>query len=281
MYEPEWKLVVDQQGVTISSDKFQFRTIGTREPENGLDFVEQVTMNSVEAAYVEAVIAELQSMTRRTYGQYCGLGRALEVIGERWTLLFIRDLCVGPRSLKELCKGFTPVAPAIVAARMRELEYFGVVQQALDEDGETRFRLTAFGRELEGVVIPLSLWGARLLGPLRPEDVRTAESMRMAFKAMFRPEAAVGLRVSFQLNLGGDLVVHAQIDDGTIETGEGPLPGVDLVLDELDTALLPLLTGELTAAEAIESGSVKTIGDAALLKTFTELFQIAPMPADT
>jgi DNA-binding HxlR family transcriptional regulator len=193
-------------------------------------------------------------------------------------MLFIRDLLVRPKSLEELQKGFPAVAKDIVDSRVRELEHNGVVKQ-VEEDGVTRYRLTAFGRELEGVVIPLGRWGARLLGAPRPEDVVTIDSVRMAFRAMFRPEAAAGVTVSFQLNLG-DVVVNVRVDDGKIETGEGPLPGVDLVLDEPDTALMPLLTGDLLAAEAVETGAVKIIGDPAHLATFTQLFQIPPMPAD-
>jgi DNA-binding HxlR family transcriptional regulator/putative sterol carrier protein len=276
MTDPQWKLTFDRQGVTIASDKFQFSTSGTRQPER--DFEEQMAMNSAESSYMEAVIQQLQTMTRRTYGQYCGVGRALEIIGERWTILLIRDLLIRPKSLKELHKGFPASATDVVATRLKELEHFAVVKQVQDEDGETRYRLTAFGQELDGIVLRLGRWGARLLGDPRPEDVATTDSVRMALRTTFRPEAAAGLTVSYQLNLG-DLVIHAKIEDGEIETGEGPLPGADLVL-EPGMALKPMMTGELSASEALDTGSVKAKGDPALLKTFTELFQIPPMPTD-
>ena len=278
MTEAQWKLVFDQQGVTIASDKFRFTTTGTRQTDDtDLDFEQQSAMNSAESSYMEAVVAELQTMTRRTYGQYCGLGRALEVVGERWTMLFIRDLLVRTKSLEQLRQGFPAVAPEIVSSRMRELEHCGVVTQVREEDGVLRYRLTAFGRELDDIAIPLGRWGSRLLGDRRPEDVMTIDSVRMAFRAMFRPEAAAGLTVSFQLNLD-DIVIHAKVDDGRVETFDGPLAGADLVLDEPGNALMPMLTGELTAAEAVETGAVKIIGDPAHLATFTQLFQIAPMP---
>jgi DNA-binding HxlR family transcriptional regulator len=280
MTESDWKLVVDQQGVTITSDKFQFTTNGTRPAgASEINLEQQAAMNSMESSYMEAVVAELQSMTRRNYGQYCGLGRALELVGERWTMLFIRDLLVRSKSLSELQKGFPAVAPDLVGARVKELEYSGVVKQVEEEDGVTRYRLTAFGRELEDVAIPLGRWGARLLGTPRPEDVVTADSIRSAYKAMFRADNAAGVTMSFQLNTG-DVVVHVKVTDGKLETGEGPLAGADLVLDEPGPALMALLTGELTAAEAVETGSVKLVGDPALLTTFTELFQITPMPVD-
>jgi DNA-binding HxlR family transcriptional regulator/putative sterol carrier protein len=278
MNEAQWKLIVDTQGVTIASDNFQFTTTGTRQPDAELDFDQQLTMNSAESSYMEAVISQLQTMTRGTYGQYCGLARALEIIGERWSMLLIRDLLIRPKSFQELHHGFPSSAKDIVSGRLRELEHSGVVRRVPDADGATRYTLTAFGRELDDIVIRLGRWGARLLGDPRPEDIATSDSVRMSLRTTFRPEAAAGVRVSYQLNLG-DLVVHAKIDDGAIETGDGPLPGADLVL-EPGPALKPMMAGELTAVEAIETGRVKFVGDPALLSTFTELFQISPMPAD-
>ena len=278
MTEAQWKLVVDQQGVTIASDKFQFTTNGTRQSDAELDFEEQMAMNSAESSYMEAVISQLQTMTRRTYGQYCGVGRALEIIGERWSVLLVRDLLIRPKSFHELNQGFPASATEILSARLRELEHGGVVKQFTDSDGENRYRLTAFGRELDDIVIRLGRWGARLLGDPRPEDVATPDSVRMALRTTFRPEAAAGLKVSYQFNLG-DMVIYAKIDDGEIETGEGPLPGADLVL-EPGLALKPMMTGELTAAEAMETRDFKYFGDPTLISTFTTLFRILPMPID-
>jgi DNA-binding HxlR family transcriptional regulator len=276
MTEARWKLVVDRQGVTIASDRFQFTTNGTRQPDTETDFDEAMAMNSAESSYMEAVISQLQTMTRRTYGQFCGLSRALEIVGERWSMLFIRDLLIRPKTFHELHDGFPSAATDILSARLRELEHGGVVRRVQDADGETRYTLTEFGRELDDIVIRLGRWGARLLGDPRPEDVVTSDSVRMALRTTFRPEAAAGVTVSYQLTVG-DLVVHAKIHDGTIDTGEGPLPGADLVLDP-GMALKPMMTGELSAAEAIESGDVKFLGDPALITTFTKLFRIMPMP---
>lgn len=279
MNEAQWKFVVDRQGVTIASDRFQFTTNGTRQPDGDLDFEQQSAMNSAESSYMEAVISQLQTMTRRTYGQYCGLSRALETIGERWSMLLLRDLLVRPKSLQEMYKGFPSGPEEIISGRLRELEFGGVVRQVQGQDGVTRYTLTAFGRELDVIVMKLGLWGTRLLGDPRPEDVVTPDSVRMALRTMFRPEAAAGLQVSYQLDIEADLVVHAKIDDGKIETGEGPLPGADLVFDPGE-ALMPMLTGDLTAAQAIEAGLVKYVGDPALIATFADLFQVPPMPVE-
>jgi len=278
MTEAQWKLVFDRQGVTIASDKFQFTTTGTRQ-DGELDSDSGLAMNSAESSYMDAVINQLQTMTRRSYGQYCGVGRALEIIGERWSVLIIRDLLIRPKSFEELHEGLPASATEILTTRLRELEHFKVVKQVLDADGSTRYRLTAFGRELDDIVLRLGRWGARLLGDPRPEDVATTDSVRMALRTTFQPAAATGVKVSYQLNLG-DVVVHAKIEDGEIETGAGRLPGADLVL-EPGLALKPMMSGELSAAEAIKTGSVKYIGPRALIDTFTKLFRITPMPVES
>jgi DNA-binding HxlR family transcriptional regulator len=278
MTEAQWKLVVDQQGVTIASDRFQFTTSGTRQSDGELDFDDQVAMNSAESSYMDAVIAQLQTMTRRTYGQFCGVSRALEIIGERWSILIVRDLLIRPKSFHELHQGFPASATDILSTRLKELLHSGVVKQFEDNDGETRFRLTAFGRELDDIVIRLGRWGARLLGDMRPEDVATTDSVRMALRTTFRPEAAAGLSVSYQFNLG-DMIVWAKVRDGEVETGEGPLPGADLVLDP-GLTMKPMMTGELTAAEALASGELKYFGNPDHITTFTKLFRITPMPTE-
>src|SRR5262245_3525952 len=106
MTEAQWKLVVDQQGVAIASDQSQFTTSGTRQSNGDRDRDEQMPMNGAESSYMDAVIAQLQTMTRRTYGQFCAVSRALEIIGERWSILIIRDLLIRPKSFHQLHPGF-------------------------------------------------------------------------------------------------------------------------------------------------------------------------------
>src|ERR671918_720095 len=164
-------------------------------------------------------------MRTRTYSQYCGLACALELVGERWALLIVRDLVLGPKRFTDL---------------------------------------------------RLGLPGAKTMREPRPEDTLNADSLLLGLRAIFRPEAAGGLKATYELRLG-ELVAHARIDRGALEVGEGPLDDPDLVL-ETDFAFRAVLTGELDPDEAVESGHLRLEGDRALLEPFVEAFRIPPVP---
>jgi DNA-binding HxlR family transcriptional regulator len=217
-------------------------------------------------------------MATRVFGQYCGLARALELVGERWALLVVRDLVLGPKRFTDLRRGLPRIPTNVLSARLRELEETGVVRRRLlpRPAAAVVYELTSYGQELEDVVLRLGRWGARSLGEPRPEDVLTADSLVLALRATFRPEAARGLRASYELR-AGDVVVHARVDDGALEAAEGPLAGADLVL-ETGPALKALMAGELGPAEAVESGAVRLVGDPELLARFVELFRVGPAP---
>jgi DNA-binding HxlR family transcriptional regulator len=216
-------------------------------------------------------------MPKRSYGQYCGLVRALELIGERWALLIVRDLLVGPKRFSDLRRGFPRIPSNVLAARLKEMEEAGVVQRrALPRPaGGVAYELTEYGRELEDAVIRLGRWGAKSLGEPRPEEIVTADSMVMAFRSTFRPERAGWYEgeMRYELRLG-PVVLHLRVEGGAlVEVEEGELPDADLVI-ETGPAIKALMAGEVTPEEAIENGSVRISGDAALLSRFAEMFRI-------
>ncbi|CAM00569.1 HxlR family transcriptional regulator [Saccharopolyspora erythraea NRRL 2338] len=222
-------------------------------------------------------------MGSRTYGQFCGLARALEIVGERWALLIVRDLAVGPKRFTDLRQGLPKIPTNVLSTRLKELEQSDVVRRRVlpRPAAAVVYELTEYGRGLEDIVIRLGRWGARTLGEPRQDEIVTPDSMIMALRATFRPEAARGHRAGYELRLG-EVVVHARVDDGELETGEGELSGADLVI-ETGPAVRALLAGELTSDEAIANGSVHLTGDSGLLATFAEMFQIprsvAPLSA--
>src|ERR671936_950820 len=112
---------------------------------------------------------------RRSYGQFCGLARAVEVVGERWALLIVRDLLVGPKRFTDLRRGLPRIPTNVLAERLRELEYAGVVRRRLlpRPAGSVVYELTPYGQELEEAVLPLGRWGARALGEPRPDEIVT------------------------------------------------------------------------------------------------------------
>ncbi len=224
-------------------------------------------------------------MTSQAYGQFCGLARALEVLGEPWALLVVRDLLVSPKSFGELRQGLPLMTGAVLAARLEELEHAGVIRRRVPSLPKKAavFELTGYGSELEEILLRLSRWGARTLGGPRREEIITPDSIVLALRTTFRPDAARSLRLSYVVELG-DVVVHACIEDGRAEVGVGSLPDPDLII-EAGPALRALMAGEMSPGEAIETGSVRLKtgnacihADPALLAWFVEIFHIPPAP---
>lgn len=218
-------------------------------------------------------------MSNRSYGQYCGLARALELVGERWALLIIRDLLVGPRRFTDLREGLPKIPTNVLTNRLKELERNGIVsRRTLPRPAPAVvYELTEYGKRLDPIVRELGLWGAQSLGEPGEEEIITTDSMIMALRSTFRPEAASNLHVDYEFHFG-PIVIHARVNDGEIFVAEGPLPDADLVV-HAGPAVKDLLTGNVSASEAIEAGLVQIDGDPALLDLFTNLFQIPARPA--
>jgi DNA-binding HxlR family transcriptional regulator len=218
-------------------------------------------------------------LSGRGYGSYCGIAYALELVGERWALLVVRDLILGPKRFTDLRRGLPRIPSNVLSARLKELEEAGIVRRRLLPRPGTGivYELTDFGRELEDIVLRLGLWGARTLAEPRPEDTVNVDSMLLALRATFRPEAARGLKAGYELRLG-EIVIHARLDKGVLEVGEGPLPDADVTI-ETDLTLRRLMCGELTPSDAVKSRKARVTGDHELFERFVEIFHIPPAPA--
>ena len=216
-------------------------------------------------------------MARRTYAQYCGVARALEVVGERWALLVIRDLIPWPKRFTDLRRGLPRIPTNVLSARLKELEQAGVVQRRIlpRPSGGVVYELTDYGRELEPIIAQLMLWGAKSMGDPRDGDTPSASSLALGLRTVFRSEAAADLQAGYEVRMGEDVVLNLRIDHGELALGEGPLPGADLTI-ATDFALGALLRGEVTPAEALASGAVAVTGDPDLLERFVELFPLPP-----
>ena len=131
-------------------------------------------------------------MAARDYGQFSGITRAMEVVGERWALLIIRDLLVGPRRYGELAEGLHRIPSNILATRLKELQAAGVIRR-VPHSRVIVYELTPYGRELEPVVLALGAWGFKALGDPREEQLITPDSMTMDLRTAFRPLVAAAL----------------------------------------------------------------------------------------
>lgn len=214
-------------------------------------------------------------MTVREYGQFCGLARALEMVGERWTLLIVRNLLSGPQRYTDLRKGLPAIPTNILSARLKQLEEAGLVtRRALPHpERAVVYELTEYGRELEPALIALGRWGARTMTVPRAGEVVTPESVAMAFRTTYRPEAARGTTVGYEVRMG-DFTLRVQITHGALTVGIGPHPAPDLVVERLsDQGIHALMTGATTPEHALADGSVRVEGDPALLHRFVEAFR--------
>lgn len=211
-------------------------------------------------------------MTTKTYGQYCGVARALELVGERWALLIVRDLLVGPKRYTDLRAGLPKIPTNVLATRLKELEQAGLVERRIlpRPSGAIVYELTAYGADLEDVVLALGRWGARSLGELRPDDIITPDILVMALRSTFRPSR---LKATYELHFG-EITIHALIDGDTLTVDVGPLEGA--VILEAFAPIAPLLTGELDGATALKSGLLKTSGTPKDVDHFATAFPIGP-----
>ena len=219
-----------------------------------------------------SIITEFELITRRDYGQFCALSRAVEAIGERWGLLIIRDLLVSPKTRAQLRDGLPRIPADVLGARLREFERDGIARSRELPGGEIRYELTEYGQELEQITLALGRWGARLLNLPRPGEIITVDALITAMRAAFDIAAAAGVRASYEISLG-DIVLHAIVDDGTLAVGSGPMPDADLLLST-GGELKALMFGELDPREGIATGALRITGDPELLVRFTELFHI-------
>jgi DNA-binding HxlR family transcriptional regulator/putative sterol carrier protein len=213
------------------------------------------------------------------YGQFCGLARAMELVGEPWAMLVVRDLLLGPKSVDQLHRTLPRVPAETLSARLHELATGGVVRPARGPGEDTAgavYELTEYGKELDEIVVRFGLWGARSLGEPAEGDMFSLDTAILSLYTMFRQEAAHWLRVTYEIHFGAT-VVHAIVDDGELTVAEGPCPDVDLVIEVLGN-IKPMYAGEITAEEALADGLVRVRGDSALLARFTELFVIPTAP---
>jgi DNA-binding HxlR family transcriptional regulator/putative sterol carrier protein len=220
----------------------------------------------------------------RTYGQFCGLARALELVGERWALLIVRDLVLGAKRYTQLKAGLPRIPPSMLSARLNELEASGVVRRRVrsDLDAGLVYELTEYGSELDRILLDLGLWGARSLGRPASGDVFTLDAAILSLYTTFRGEAAAGVRVAYEIQYPGKMVLRVIVDDGALEVSEGRHADADLVIRcDHGPALLDVISGQASPAEAVRSGRLSIEGDLGDLELFARLFRLktAPEPA--
>lgn len=212
-------------------------------------------------------------MKNKSYDQFCALAHALDVIGERWTLLVIRELLTGPRRYKDLVQGLPSISTNLLSERLKSLEQQGVLCRRVlpPPAGCTVYELTSLGQALETSMLELGRWGSRWLPTASEDDaLPSVGSIALAIKAFFRPELARRVNETYELHLG-DEVVQVRIKKGEIQVRQGAALKPDVILYTEMQTFLRLFTGQIKPDKAISRKLIQVEGDPGAVSRFQSL----------
>lgn len=207
---------------------------------------------------------------KRTYGDRCGIARALDLVGERWALLIVRDLLLGPKRFTDLRAGLPHVSPDVLSQRLRDLEEGGIVRRTKlpPPAGARVYELTDRGQALEPIVIELGRWGSAAPFPDAEAELGV-DSAVLALKTVFDPTAADGLAETYELRLN-DQPFRIHVAGGRMNAARGSADQPAAVID----------TDPATLARVLWHGGKRSelgiAGDKAAARRFTSLF---PLPS--
>ena len=202
----------------------------------------------------------------------------MDLVGERWALLVVRELLLGPKRFTDLRAGLPHASPNVLSERLRGLEAAGIVRRRrLPPPAASKiYELTAWGEELEPVIIRLGRWGAR--SPSKPADAPLGvDSLILSLRTMFDGGAAGDLEATYELIMGEDRFA-VEVSDGDFEVERGSAERPDAIVEADSNTLAGLIYGGLSLSEALRSGEVKIEGDEEAVERFLELFPL-PDPA--
>jgi len=213
-------------------------------------------------------------VSKRTYREFCPIARSLDLLGERWTLLIVRELLLGPKRFKDLLAALSPMGSNRLASRLKELQGAGVVAKRLLPAAAdvSVYELTAYGERLRPVLYSLGEWGSSL--PLPPDaglSGARAELMALGISATCPPALSADLEETYELHVGSERF-HVSAVRGSVTVRSGPAPARADLLVECDLGTFrALLGGRVSPSRALREGRVSVVGDARGLR---RVFQI-------
>ena len=216
--------------------------------------------------------------TLRTYGDACGIPRALDRVGERWALMIVRELLLGPKRFTDLKAGLPNASPNVLSQRLRRMEADGIVtrHKLPPPAGSRVYELTEWGRELEPVLTALGRWGARAAPP-PPEHGMSFDAHILSLRTLFDPELAGDFSTRLDLRLE-EHRFRAEVSDGRLEVEAGEAHEPDAVVTSDAGTVLAVAHRRRDLAEALRSGDLEVEGDRAAVERFLGLFTL-PEPA--
>ena len=211
---------------------------------------------------------------RRKYDDGCAVAQALDVIGERWGLLVVRDLLLGPKRFTDLLAGLAGASSDVLTQRLRELTEAGVVRRRrLPPPASTWvYELTPWGAELEDVILGLAGW-VHQSPRMRYDLPLGTDSLMLSLKTLFDGDAAGDLHVKIALHLG-DERFSIRVADGDLTIARAETESPDATLDTDPATLLSLLRANLALDEVLATGQLRLAGDRASVELFTRLFPV-------
>jgi len=219
-------------------------------------------------------------MTSRSYNQYCGLAYALDIVGERWTLLIVRELMAGPRRFKDLINGLPDISTNLLAERLKRLEQQGMLSRRVlpPPAGSTVYELTSLGQALEKTLLELGKWGSQFVPPsLEGVTLLRLGSYALTPKTFFRPELAQGVNETYELHIDNE-VLQVQINEGEIHVQQGETRKADVIFHTDMPSYLELLRRQIQPDEAISRGLIRIEGDPGALNRFLNLCGLPSSP---
>jgi DNA-binding HxlR family transcriptional regulator/putative sterol carrier protein len=213
-------------------------------------------------------------MARRTYNQFCATAKTLDLIGERWTLLIIRELLSGPKRFGDLHRSLPGLGTALLSSRLRHLEAEGLVRSTmLPAPARTgAYQLTEAGRELRPVVMAMARWGLRWAIDKPQGEAFEPGWAVLGMQAIFDPDGAAGIDAVYEFRIG-DEVLHARIEDSEIDSRYGPAERPDAVIVSTPEAFAELASGQLRLADALADGRVEVSGNRSALNEMKRAFR--------
>jgi DNA-binding HxlR family transcriptional regulator len=220
-----------------------------------------------------------QAAPRRRYDDACGTAHALDLVGERWALLVMRELMLGPKRFGDLRSDLPGISANVLTQRLEGLESAGLlVRRRLPPPASAQvYELTPWGYEAEPIVQSLGKWAAR--SPAHdPTLPISSTSIMLSFRTMFDPERAKGFSATIGFRLGSDSF-RARIADGVFKVGRGETDGADLVFTGTAATLAAAVYGGQPLDALAAAGALTTEGDRGVAERFTTLFPLPPKVA--
>lgn len=218
------------------------------------------------------------SNERRTYSQYCPLAKALDVLGERWTLLIIRELLSGPKRFKDLQDALVGIGTNLLSARLKEIERAGiVVRTKLPPPGVAMvYELTDKGRALDEAVLALARWGISMLQePRKDTEYFRPHWLLHGMLSSFNPQRAAGLRATYEFRVD-DEVFHVRVQDGHAAGDMGRAVQPDLLWISDSKTFMELVFG-VTPLDKAAASNALAVGDRQTLQIALQLFDPVPL----